>query len=261
MSHLEHTKAQPSSDGKERAERECSIMNSYAGNSSGYDCPKCKNKGVIYEPRYNDYSKYWYVTAVECSCKPIRAEMARRKKSGLNHLSKKYTFETYKANEPWQQEIAKRACNYVRNPDGWFFIGGQVGCGKTHICTAIVNALIARGKAARYMIWADEITRLKQYSTEPKEYDRLMNEIKKADILYIDDFFKTQNPTASDINNTFTIINYRYNEDLPTLISSEFAVAEILRIDEALGSRVAEKCGANAIYIAADSNKNMRNLQ
>lgn len=246
---------------KESTERECTIMNSTEGSLTGYDCPKCKNKGVVYEPRFNEYHKYWYSVAVECECKPIRAEIRRRSKSGLNRLLEKYTFDSYYADNEWQKQIAKRACDFVRNPDGWFFIGGQVGCGKTHICTAIVNALIARGKAARYMIWAEEISRLKQFFTESEKYNTLMNALKQAEILYIDDFFKTKNPTASDIDNTFKIINHRYNEDLPTIISSELSVSQILRIDEALGSRIAEKAAGNVIYIAADNDKNMRNTQ
>ncbi|MBQ1436517.1 MAG: hypothetical protein IIZ07_01130, partial [Ruminococcus sp.] len=61
----------------------------------------------------------------------IRAEIARRQQSGLSKLMKKYTFQNYKADEQWQLDIAKGACNYVRKPEGWFFIGGQPGSGKT----------------------------------------------------------------------------------------------------------------------------------
>lgn len=246
---------------REKTERECSVFNDLEGSLSGYNCPKCKNKGVIYKPRFNDYHKYWYPTSIDCDCKKIRAEINRREKSGLNKLVQKYTFDSYNATQEWQKTVAKKACDYVRHIRGWFFIGGQVGCGKTHICTAIVNALISRGKAARYMIWADEITKLKQYSTEPKDYNRLLNELKNAEILYIDDFIKAKNPTASDIDNTFKIINHRYNEDLPTIISSELSISQILHIDEALGSRIVEMTGDNALYIAPDSDKNMRNIQ
>lgn len=258
-----HIKAPPFCDpsSKEYAERECAIFNSTPGALKGYDCQRCMNRGYLYEPRENEYHQYWHAVAVRCQCMNVREEIARRQRSGLKKLMQKYTFKTYQAKEPWQREIAKRACDYVRNPEGWFFIGGQVGCGKTHICTAIVNALIAKGRAARYMVWNEEITNLKQATTDAKVYDALLKALQRAEILYIDDFFKTAkgfSVTASDINTTFKIINYRYNEDLPTVISSELSIGEIIELDEALGSRIAEMTKGNDIYIAKDSKKNYR---
>jgi DNA replication protein DnaC len=191
----------------------------------------------------------------------VREEIARRQSSGLNKLVQKNTFKTYQAKEPWQREIAKRACDYVRSPEGWFFIGGQVGCGKTHICTAIVNALMSKGRAARYMVWNEVVTGLKQAATDARVYEALLKNQQRAGILYIDDFFKVAkgfSVTASDINTTFKIINYRYNENLPTIISSELSIAEIIELDEALGSRIAEMTKGNDLYVAKDSKKNYR---
>lgn len=258
---LSHTQAKQSCDvtSKEYIEEDCRISNALEGNLKGYDCPKCKNKGVIYKPSFSDFYGYWTTVAVRCDCMPIREELIRREKSGLNKLLKRYTFKNYKANENWQKRIAKAACDYVRNPERWFYIGGQPGSGKTHICTAIVNALLARGKAARYMIWQDEIIRLKQSITEADRYKQLLDGLKKAEILYIDDFFKVQNPTNADIDNTFKIINYRYNESLPTIISSELSISQIINIDEALGSRIAEMTDKNsAFYIPRDKKRNIR---
>ena len=236
-------------------------MNSTPGKLKDYDCPLCMNRGYIYEPIENEFYHYWSASAHKCHCMNIREEIARRRSSGLKKVMQKYTFKTYKADEPWQLEIAKSACTYVRNPEGWFFIGGQPGCGKTHICTAIVNALITKGYAARYMVWNEEITSIKQAATESAVYDGLIKGLQKAEILYIDDFFKTAkgySMTASDINTTFKIINYRYNEDLPTIISSELSIAEIIELDEALGSRIAEMTKGMDFYIAKDSSKNYR---
>lgn len=243
------------------AQMQCNVLNSTEGKLQGYDCPKCKNRGYTYEPRENEGSHYWGFVSVQCDCMKIREEVSRRQRSGLNKLMQKYTFKTYNADEPWQREIVKNACDYVRNPDGWFFVGGQVGSGKTHICTAIVNSLISRGRAARYMIWNEEITNLKQAATDGEKYEGLIRSIQRADILYIDDFFKVAKGygvTASDINTTFKIINYRYNEDLPTIISSELSISEIIKIDEALGSRIAEMAHGRDCYIAKDESKNYR---
>lgn len=246
---------------KEYIEEECRISNEIEGDLKGYDCPKCKNKGVIYEPRFSEMYDYWNTVAVRCDCMPIREELIRREKSGLKKLFDKYTFETYKAWDPWQHHILIEARNYANNPEGWFYIGGQPGCGKTHICTAIVNELIKNGKAARYMIWQDEITDIKQHINDAEMYNALITPLKKAEVLYIDDFFKVgkgAQVTAADVNATFKIINYRYNEDLPTIISSELSVAQIIKIDEALGSRIAEMTKGKELFIAGDPAKNYR---
>lgn len=223
-----------------------------------YNCPKCKNRGVIYEPKYNGDYKRWEQVAVVCDCGKIRAEYKRRNCSGLKKMMDKYTFENYMAAEPWQQQIAQAACKYVRNPVQWFFIGGQPGCGKTHICTAMANALMKRGMSVRYMIWNEELSALKQKTTDAVVFDSGINSLKKAEVLYIDDFFKSKSVTAADVNITFRILNYRYNEILPTIISSELSIDQIDGIDEALASRIAELTAKNAIYVSTDKSKNYR---
>lgn len=246
--------------GEARAYNECRIFNEQPGKLQGYDCPKCKNKGVIYEPRKNELYGYWEPVAVACGCAKIREELKRRQQSGLRKLMLKYTFDTYKTWDGWQHHILTEAHRYANSLGGWFFIGGQVGCGKTHICTAIVNQLMERGKAARYMIWNEEITNIKQNVNDAAVYETLISSLKKAEILYIDDFFKTgsRSVTAADVAATFKIINHRYNEELPTIISSELSIAEIIGIDEALGSRIAEMTGGREIFISADPRKNYR---
>lgn len=246
---------------KEYTERECNVYNSLDGKLTGYDCTLCKNRGCSYEPRFNEISNSWAPVAIECRCMSIRAEIARRQQSGLSKLMKKYTFQNYKADEQWQLDIAKGACNYVRKPEGWFFIGGQPGSGKTHICTAIVNSLLKKGYSARYMVWTDEITAIKQAATDADKYGGIIRGLQKSEVLYIDDFFKKPKGytvTGADIDNTFRIINYRYNEELPTIISSELSISKIIEIDEALGSRIAEMSKGSDYFVEKDSTKNYR---
>ena len=246
---------------KEFIEQDCEVCNSAEGKLKGYDCPKCKNKGVIYRPKFSDFYGYWTTVAVTCECMPIREELLRREKSGLKKLFNKYTFENYKHTEQWQRLIWTAAHAYVNNTERWFYIGGQPGCGKTHICTAIVNELIKKGRAARYMIWQDDITNIKQHINEAEIYEALINPLKKAEVLYIDDFFKVgkgAQVTAADVNATFKIINYRYNEDLPTIISSELSVGQIMKIDEALGSRIAEMTKGEELFVSGNPERNYR---
>ena len=144
-------------------------------------------------------------------------------------------------------KIKQEALRYLSDHNGRrFFIGGQAGAGKTHICTALVGQLIQKGYGAKYMLWKDESAKLKRVMHESAQYERLLQELKSVPVLYIDDFFKTSvnsegnktPPTQGDINLAFEILNYRYNQDRITIISSEMTIKEIIACDEAVGSRI-----------------------
>ena len=96
-----------------------------------------------------------------------------------------------------------------------------------------------------------------------------MKELKKTDVLYIDDLFKGgkgedgkyKPPTAADINAAFEIINYRYNNpELVTIISSERTLVELNDIDEAIAGRIAERSKESGycINLKPDKKRNWR---
>ena len=231
----------------------CDSYNATTGNLNefdGYDCPECKNKGMVAEPKKND-AGHWYEAYYRCKCDKSRKAIRQLKKSGLQNIIRDYTFKAFKADEPWQKAIKEAAVRFVHDDDHtWFFIGGTSGCGKTHICTAIAAHYLRKGKSVRYMLWRDDVVKLKASVTDHEVYDNMIHEFKTADVLYIDDLFKTgkandgtvQRPTAADINIAFELLNYRYNNpSLVTIVSSECRVTEILDIDEAVGGRIAER--------------------
>ena len=56
---------------------------------------------------------------------------------------------------------------------------------------------------------------------------------------FVYDLFKGK-ITESDINIMFQLINHRYFNNLPIIVSSEFSVLRLMDVDEALGSRLIE---------------------
>lgn len=205
-----------------------------------------------------------YEALKECECMPARRSMAIIRKSGLEKLLDDYTFEKYTTSQAWQKQIKESALRYIDDLFGnWFFIGGQVGSGKSHICTAIVKELMLRGNEALYMRWRDDSVVLKKsIMADGSEYADDIGRFKNVKVLYIDDFFKTERgkqPTQADINLAFEILNHRYiNKDLFTIISSELSINELLEIDEAIGSRIYQRAKGYYLAIYKDSGKNMR---
>lgn len=209
-------------------------FNETEGNLKGYDCPICKNKGMIAElVEGQDLYR-------PCNCMSIRRVSNLRRESGIENLLERYTFETFKEETQWQKGLAWRAKKYIKT-GSWFFIGGQVGSGKTHICTAIVKELLSNGIACRYMLWRNEASRLKANVNESVYGDMIKN-LTEIPVLYIDDFFKG-GVTQGDINLAFELINDRYNSRKATIISSEKTINDLLNIDEAIGSRIVERSG------------------
>lgn len=216
-------------------------------------CEKCKNRGYIAVP----YKGWW--STIECSCMPKRKMILEAKLSGLGNLLEKCTFETFRIEHDWQRAMKNAAMRYVENHNGdWFYVGGQVGSGKTHICSAIVGELIKKGISAKYMLWRDEVTTIKRNMVED-DYNVLIDKFRKAKLLYIDDFFKADSkPTSADINIAFEILDYRYRANLPTIISSELLAVELMNLDESIGSRIMQKASKYMLSIAKDKSKNVR---
>lgn len=250
---------------QERMELNAKGFNEAAGvlnEQDGYNCGKCRNKGMIM--RAVERNGQWSTVARDCKCMKVRNCIRLMKRSGLKDIIKDYTFDKYEAPEPWQQAIKAAAMEYAGTLDGWFFIGGQSGAGKTHICTAICREFLLAGKEVVYMLWRDDAVKLKALTNEAEQREEMLNRFKRAEILYIDDLFKTgkapdgdkQRPTVGDVNLAFEILNFRYNEKLPTVISSECTVDDLLDIDEATAGRIIEK--SKAVNLKPDRSRNYR---
>lgn len=223
-------------------------INDQAGSLGYIDCPKCKNKGFIAFVRDGN------VITRECECQAKRRTLKNISVSGLSDMVCRYTFDTYETPSAWQKTAKGTALKYMA--DGkWFCISGTPGSGKTHLCVAIAGALLNAGREVSYLLWRDEAPALKALVNDRAEYERRIERFKRVDVLYIDDFLKGS-VSAADINLAFEIINARYNNaKLMTIISSERTIEEMLDIDEAVGSRIYERC--KGFYIKAP-NENWR---
>lgn len=228
----------------------------------GYDCKICRNKGIIMDLVEEDGTTH--PVSRDCKCVATRNSIMRMKRSGLKNIISDYTFDKFEAGEEWQATIKNAAMAYAKAPEGWFFIGGQSGSGKTHICTAICREFLLSGRQVIYMLWRDDVVKIKGAVNDHEVYGEMIERYKKAEVLYIDDLFKTgkasdgatQRPTGADVNVAFEILNHRYNSKLPTVISSECTIADLLEIDEAVGGRIAET--AKVFSLKADRSRNYR---
>lgn len=182
------------------------------------------------------------------------------KRSGMSDELLKKTVSGFKADSPHQKAMKAMAAGYVTrciedyklfNKPFWLFLGGQSGSGKTHLCAAAVNEFMRRGRGVRYCAYTELTRALSNFDYQ------LEAEIKNAKILFLDDLFKVD-PTAGELKSIFDIIDYRYRQNLQTIISSEKELDEIEQIDAAVAGRIMERCGKFFMGIERDDRKNFR---
>jgi DNA replication protein DnaC len=131
---------------------------------------------------------------------------------------------------------------------------GQPGAGKTHLLTAISNNLINELQVpVFYFPYVEGFGELRDnFDLLEKKLERM----KTVDVLFIDDLFKPvkgiARATEWQIEQTYAVINYRYLNFKPILISSELTVDELCSIDEALGTRIFEMCRDYTVVLKGD---------
>ncbi|MBB6625254.1 ATP-binding protein [Clostridium gasigenes] len=182
----------------------------------------------------------------ECYTKSQSNKNDGWKEAGLTLESSKLNFKNF---EPWNPKILDmkdmatkyyQAFDKIKNTrQNSIILCGNSGCGKTHLCIAIANNLMKKKKKVIYMPYRDVIICIKQNMLDAEAYSITLNKYKKVEVLLIDDLFKGQ-ITKSDVNIMFEIINYRYMNNLPMIISTELTIRKLIDIDEAVASRIYE---------------------
>lgn len=236
---------------EEQLQDQVERFNKTEGDKTSYQCNMCHNKGwigVIEDGMFK---------VAQCICQSKRQTVKTMKDSGLKN-TQKLTFDTFKAYNRYTQLMLETTKEFLNKyPQKWLYMGGQSGAGKTHICTAAMNNLLERGIEGYYMSWIADVRKLKNamMNGENNLYPQMIDKLKKIPVLYIDDFFKNK-PSEYDLGIAMEILNYRYQSELVTIISSELYLEELKKVDQALMGRIYEK--ALAVSIDRKDDRNYR---
>ena len=227
-----------------------------------YECEKCKDTEWITTIR--DKMEF----ARPCECRDRKISLRLMKSSGISEDDLKKTFNDFETFNEKNLVIAKQtAAKYCKDFDdirktrhNSILLCGASGRGKTTLGLIIANKLISRCIGVRYMSYRDTIIRLKQVIVDEQEYNEQINRLKTAKVLFVDDLLKGKT-TESDLNIIYEILNYRYLERLPIIISTEKTPKELLEFDEAVGSRILEMCrGYTVVFDKNTPNYRLRDF-
>ncbi|NPC90994.1 ATP-binding protein [Bacillus sp. WMMC1349] len=225
-----------------------------------YDCPTCKDELGYLENR--DGIEVW----VRCKCVEWRRIRKLMNSSDITAEFEKLQFKNFVTEGKHGLIVDAYDCavDYYKNFDSIkdkrknsIALLGQPGSGKTHLLTAISNKLIkSKNVPVQYFPYVEGFNDLKDDFEKLEEKLRRMKEV---DVLFIDDLFKPLKgkPRATDwqVEQTYSVINYRYLNHKPILISSELDIEQLVQIDEALGTRIYEMCENYIVIIKGDRMK------
>jgi DNA replication protein DnaC len=201
-------------------------------------CSICKGAGYLRQDV--PYGHPGFGKPVQCQCKQkdlqTKRRLQRRENSNLRNFMDK-RFDNFNPTiSPEIKEAYRIAKKYAQDPGGWLILIGKVGCGKTHLAAAIANEYIEYGETVLFTTTIDLLDHLRSTFAPSSDiiYDQLFAKMREASLLVLDDLGTQQSsPWANE--KLFQLLNYRYNLQLPTVITTNIVLNNI---EERIRSRM-----------------------
>lgn len=201
------------------------------------NCPLCHGVGYLRRDLPVSHPDFGRVTICDCR----RGQVSRQVRDNLFSLShldelKEMTFETFqpqgrKGLSAGQVNSLEWAYNHARqyaaNLNGWLLLQGGYGCGKTHLAAAVANAAVNLGVSTLFLTAPDLLDSLRfAYEAKGVTFEERFEAVRTVPFLVLDDL-GTQNATEWAQEKLFQIINYRYINKLPLLVTMNLEMDDI----------------------------------
>ena len=108
------------------------------------------------------------------------------------------------------------------------FICGDLGTGKTHLAAAMANEIIENGRPVKYATFTQMTQEIRAaFYSESKETEaETVRKYKTAALLFLDDLGK-EKATEWSLAKLFELIDSRYSNGLPTVITSNYTLDQL----------------------------------
>lgn len=200
------------------------------------NCPHCQGLGYVRADLplgHPDFGKLQI-----CVCRKDEVALhSRRRLYAISRLDelKDLTFANFEprgrvglpARQADSLEAAfNQAQQFARTMEGWLLFEGGYGSGKTHLAAAIANFAVSVGLPAIFITVPDLLDELRFSYRSEEGFEERFEEIRQAPLLILDDF-GTQNATEWAQEKLFQILNHRYINKLPLVVTTNLSLDQI----------------------------------
>lgn len=220
-------------------------------------CPICKDAGYLRSDFPVGHPSFAQV--IPCVCK--EREIAERESESLRRLSNldmfsQHTFDDFEPDVEGVGEAWDAALEFAQEPGHrWLFLHGPVGTGKTHLAVAIARYAMEMHRMSVYFAVVPDLLDHLRATFDPTSgsaYDDRFASIRTAQLLVLDDL-GTENTTPWAREKLFQIVNHRYIEQLPTVVTTNVDInSDKPRIDERILSRILDHRLTQRVEIDAE---------
>jgi DNA replication protein DnaC len=216
-------------------------------------CPICQDAGYLRADVPHGHPSFGRI--FECECK--KKEKNQRRAEEIRQLSNldaftDHTFEDFEPTIPGTEEAFEAALAFAQEPDHrWLFLSGPCGVGKTHLAVAIAKYAMQWHQMSVYFAVVPDLLDHLRATFDPKSgsaYDDRFTSIRNAPLLVLDDL-GTENATPWAREKLYQVINHRYSEQMPTVITSN---VELRKVDDRIVSRMLDHRLTQYIEIDAE---------
>lgn len=200
-----------------------------------------------------------------CACRHHQVgQQIRQRLFALSNLDelRHLTFENFQSRGhiglgPRQADSLELASNharqYAQSLNGWLLLQGGYGCGKTHLAAAIANFTVSLGVPTLFITVPDMLDSLRFAYGDPDEtFEDRFDDIRSAGLLILDDF-GTQNATSWAQEKLFQILNFRYINHLPTVVTTNLLMEDM---EGRIRSRLQDPQLVTTVHIIAPDYRN-----
>lgn len=157
------------------------------------------------------------------------------------------------------QTGAKKALNaahelaFGRSEFVWLLLYGGPGCGKTHLCNAMIKEVRERGWEAKLIMAADLFSMLRQAISENRT-DEVLTKLKELFFLVIDDYGVEYGSNWEEAKFD-ELMTSRYSRGLPTVVTTN---KDFEALPDRIKSRFKDKRMSQAVYNSAPDYRGRR---
>jgi DNA replication protein DnaC len=174
-------------------------------------------------------------------------------KSGLGKRFAGRKFETFNVTAETQEayDACVAFCDTFSEDSKGIRLTGNYGCGKTHLTASIIHRLAEQGIGGVFVVVPELLRAIRKgYSSPNEDADKLVRLTEEAPLLVLDDL-GAEKPSDWVREQLYVIINRRYENMLPTIVTTNCTTAELVeRLGERTVSRLIEM--TDAYKITAD---------